>query len=138
MTNEVFNTDCLEYMKSLPDNAFDLAIADPPYGIGAAKMTMGSGKNHKWSKKAWDSNIPTQEFFTQLMRISANQIIWGGVITSHYHSMAIGSSGINSTQTYRLQKESWRGALPIAMYASSSSTPEPPTMEVASIPLKSQ
>ena len=45
--SEVFNMDCLEYMKTLPDNCFDLCIADPPYGIGAAKMTMGNGKNKK-------------------------------------------------------------------------------------------
>ena len=42
--SEVYNMDCLEYMKTIPDKFFDLCIADPPYGINAAKMTMGSGK----------------------------------------------------------------------------------------------
>ena len=78
MTSDVFNTDCLEYMRTLPDKAFDLAIADPPYGIGAAKMTMGSGKNKQWKKKDWDKSVPKQEFFTELMRVCKNQIIWGG------------------------------------------------------------
>lgn len=69
----------MEYMRSLPDKFFDLAIADPPYGIGAGKMTMGSGKNHKFSKtKDWDANIPDATFFDELMRVSSNQIIWGG------------------------------------------------------------
>ena len=73
--------DCMEYMKSLPDNAFDLAIVDPPYGIDAANMTMGKGSAndlgiHK--KKNWDKAIPQKEYFDELFRISKNQIIWGG------------------------------------------------------------
>ena len=78
MTSDVMNIDCLEYMRTLPDNAFQLAIADPPYGIGAASMTMGSGKNRQWTKKDWDTEIPMDEFFDELMRVSAEQIIWGG------------------------------------------------------------
>lgn len=78
MTSEVHNIDCLEYMRTLPDKAFDLAIADPPYGINAAKMTMGSGKNKQWGKRNWDNDVPSDDFFSELMRISENQIIWGG------------------------------------------------------------
>ena len=46
MTSEVFNTDCLEYMRTLPDKAFQLAIADPPYGINAPNMKMGEHKGY--------------------------------------------------------------------------------------------
>ena len=72
------NIDCLEAMKQMDDNQFDLAIVDPPYGIKASKMTMGSGK-HKFKKnKDWDSAIPSFEYFNELFRVSKNQIIWGG------------------------------------------------------------
>ncbi len=74
----LFHADCMEIMKQYPDKYFDLAIVDPPYGINAGKMTMGSGK-HKFSKdKDWDSAIPTAEYFAELFRVSENQIVWGG------------------------------------------------------------
>jgi site-specific DNA-methyltransferase (adenine-specific) len=74
----VYLEDCIEGMKRYADNHFDLAIVDPPYGINAGKMTMGSGK-HKFSKdKDWDSAIPSEEYFTELFRVSENQIVWGG------------------------------------------------------------
>lgn len=65
-------------MKGLPDKCFTLAIADPPYGINAAEMTMGSGKNKQWEKRNWDNDVPSDEIFSEIMRISENQIIWGG------------------------------------------------------------
>lgn len=78
MISETFNLDCIEGMKQYPDKYFDLAIVDPPYGIDAGKMTMGSGK-HKFKKgKDWDAGIPTEEYFLELFRVSKNQIIWGG------------------------------------------------------------
>jgi site-specific DNA-methyltransferase (adenine-specific) len=78
--------DCIEGMKQYADNHFDLAIVDPPYGINAGKMTMGSGK-HKFKKdKDWDSAIPSAEYFTQLFRVSKNQVVWGGnYFTEHLH-----------------------------------------------------
>ena len=75
--SEVYNTDCLEYMKTIPDKFFDLCIADPPYGINAAKMTMGRGKK-QWKKANWDSAVPSDEVFKEMFRVSKNQIIWGG------------------------------------------------------------
>lgn len=76
---EMLNCDCMEYMKTLPDKAFDLAIVDPPYGIGADNMTGGSGKNKRWKKgKNWDAGVPDRLYFDELFRISKNQIIWGG------------------------------------------------------------
>lgn len=69
---QAFNMDCMEFMKDKPDNYYDLAIVDPPYGIGGNKNTTG---NHKAIK--WDNNIPTQDYFDELSRVSNNQIIWG-------------------------------------------------------------
>ena len=75
----IYNQDCLEAMKEMKDNQFDLAIVDPPYGIGASEMTMGSGKNKKYKKgKKWDNETPTQKYFNEIQRVSKNQIIWGG------------------------------------------------------------
>ena len=92
MTSEVHNIDCLEYMRTLPDNYFQLAIADPPYGINAANMSntqsmrnrlqQGAGKLKdrilQIAKKDWDFYPPTQEFFDELFRVCENVIIWGG------------------------------------------------------------
>ena len=79
MTSEVFNTDCLEYMRTLPDKAFELAIADPPYGIGCDGKIGADhrGKCGDYTQKEWDSEAPAKEWFDELLRISENQIIWG-------------------------------------------------------------
>jgi len=78
---ELLNIDCMEYMKTLDDNAFDLAIVDPPYGIDAANMTMGKGSaidKGDMKRKNWDKSIPPESYFIELLRVSKNQIIWGG------------------------------------------------------------
>jgi len=75
----ITNEDNMALMARYPDKYFDLAICDPPYGIGASEMTMGSGKNKKYKKgKNWDNEIPSQDYFNELFRVSKNQIIWGG------------------------------------------------------------
>jgi len=78
MSVELLNIDCMEYMATLSDKAFDLAIVDPPYGLGE-KITNGGTWAAKLTKKdsAWDT-APTKEFFNELQRVSRNQIIWGG------------------------------------------------------------
>jgi len=84
--SEVTNEDCMEGMSRYPDKYFDLAIVDPPYGIDLANMNMGLGntpkaskaKNRKWKSKNWDNEIPSNEYFIELFRVSKNQIIWGG------------------------------------------------------------
>lgn len=78
MTIKLYNIDCMEYMATQPDNAFDLAICDPPYGIDI--INSGSAMTRYKSKNVenWDLNIPTPEYFTELFRVSKNQIIWGG------------------------------------------------------------
>ena len=77
--SEVYNMDCVAGMREYPDKYFDLAIVDPPYGIGAENHA-GNAENgwKQWDKKNWDSSIPNEEYFTELFRVSKNQIIWGG------------------------------------------------------------
>jgi len=76
---KITNEDNMRLMARYEDNHFDLAIVDPPYGINASEMTMGSGKNKKYSKgKKWDNKTPEQKYFDELIRVSKNQIIWGG------------------------------------------------------------
>lgn len=78
----LFNCDCMELMKEYPNEYFDLAIVDPPYGIKIDKFkTMGKKgtvniTNYKQSN--WDNNIPKKEYFNELFRVSKNQVIWGG------------------------------------------------------------
>ena len=83
----LYNMDCMELLKNTEDNYFDLAIVDPPYGIGfdgnttvkgkAGKAKTFSNKQHH-QKKGWDNKRPSKEYFQELFRVSKNQIIWGG------------------------------------------------------------
>lgn len=79
MNSRAYNTDCLAAMREMPDKAFDLAIVDPPYGIG------GQEGNSHWIRtkfsnkgKSWDDLTPSEQYFTELQRVSVDQIIWGG------------------------------------------------------------
>jgi site-specific DNA-methyltransferase (adenine-specific) len=72
--SEVKNMDCIEYMSQFPDNYFELAIVDPPYGIGVTK----NKRLNNNSNNDWDNEIPSKEYFNELFRVSKNQIIWGG------------------------------------------------------------
>lgn len=77
--SKVYNMDCMEYMKSIPDKFFDLAIVDPPYGINI-KESMGRRKGEKHSgrkKVTWDNKCPDKIYFKELFRVSKNQIVWG-------------------------------------------------------------
>ena len=78
--SEVYNMDCVAFMREYPDKFFDLAIVDPPYGIdmdGGQIGVNGSAKAKKYDKKDWDKSPPNIEFFMELLRVSKNQIIWG-------------------------------------------------------------
>jgi site-specific DNA-methyltransferase (adenine-specific) len=69
----------LELMKRYEDNHFDLAIVDPPYGIGFDGQKENKATNRKAHDfKGWDNAIPSEEYFNELKRVSKNQIIWGG------------------------------------------------------------
>lgn len=80
--SEVFNEDCMVGMARYPDKFFDVAIADPPYGIGAdgrRKYTGNLAKAANYvSFSRYDDQVPDSRYFTELERISKNQIIWGG------------------------------------------------------------
>lgn len=78
----VYNMDCMEFMKQVPDKFFDLAIVDPPYGIDINNQSQGKGggvaKKIEYTKYDWDKRAPDKEYFEELFRVSKNQIIWGG------------------------------------------------------------
>jgi len=87
----LFHADCMEIMKQYPDKYFDLAIVDPPYGIGASAdsrvggsytVNLGGVKKKVAAKtytpKDWDFSKPTIEYWNELKRVSKNQIVWGG------------------------------------------------------------
>ena len=81
MKSEVYNIDCIDFMKTLPDKYFDLVIADPPYGIkedGKKNHSRGClAKSQEYTPKDWDKKAMPKEFFDELIRVSKNQIIWG-------------------------------------------------------------
>ena len=89
MTVELVHGDCMDYMRGLPDKAFELAIVDPPYGIGASRNegfsevkrkngTVGKTLRAKHKKKEWDAAPPPPEYFEELRRVATVQIVWGG------------------------------------------------------------
>ncbi len=73
---ELLHCDSMEYLKSCDDNAFELAIVDPPYGLKRLK-TGGSFVNKYGSPGLWNSNKPNRDYFKELFRVSSSQIIWG-------------------------------------------------------------
>ena len=75
---DLLNIDCMEYMAGLDENAFDLAIVDPPYGIGMDGGNVGYKGNNNFEKKGWDKKAPSQIFFNELERVAKHRIIWGG------------------------------------------------------------
>ena len=79
---ELIHGDCMEYMAKMPDKSFDLAIVDPPYGIGDfTNSTLSEGRKVTVSKfngtVRWNDEIPKQEYFKEIIRVSKEQIIWG-------------------------------------------------------------
>ena len=81
--NQIILADCMDIMKNIPDKCFELAIVDPPYGLGK-RTTDGGGTNSQIKfmedirRSNWDDAAPQKEYFEELKRISKNQIIWGG------------------------------------------------------------
>lgn len=74
----VFNEDCVQGLKRFADNYFDLAIVDPPYMDGDNKALNTLGTNRlKFNIETFNS-APKQDYFTELFRVSKNQIVWGG------------------------------------------------------------
>lgn len=89
MSLTITNEDNMLLMARYPDNYFDLAIVDPPYGIGIDGQKKSINKNPKHNRKEhtqknWDNAIPTEEYFSELKRVSKNQIIWGANYFTEY------------------------------------------------------
>jgi len=85
--------DCMELMAEMPDGHFDLAIVDPPYGIGrdGAERTTGKhGGRKAHERKGWDSKPPGAEYFAELRRVSKDQIIWGANYCSEHLQASMG------------------------------------------------
>ena len=83
-----YNLDCMQAMREMPDNFIDLAIVDPPYGIGydsqvkkkaGQKYGVAAAAKKDYHASAWDDYIPDAEYFKELFRVSQNQIIWGAL-----------------------------------------------------------
>jgi site-specific DNA-methyltransferase (adenine-specific) len=93
--SEVYLMDCIEGMKHYHDKYFDLAIVDPPYGINRSGQTETFTKNPKhkrkhFENKGWDLSIPEMQYFTELFRVSQNQIIWGANYFTQYLPSSMG------------------------------------------------
>lgn len=73
-----YNMDCMDGMREFPDKYFDLAVVDPPYGIGMDGGEIGYKGLNIFEKKSWDKDIPPAEYFQELFRVSKNQVIFGG------------------------------------------------------------
>jgi len=84
--DRIIEGDCLIEMKQFPDKYFDLVLTDPPYGIGITDRSTVGGTNsktklakmHEYGKGSWDNAVPSPEVFTEIFRVSKNQIIFGG------------------------------------------------------------
>lgn len=82
----IYQGDCMDLLRATPDKFYDLAIVDPPYGLavdeemakdGNTKRGKSASKRREYVFKGWDKTPPEKEYFTELMRVSKNQIIWG-------------------------------------------------------------
>jgi len=83
MLIKLYHQDCIKAMLNMTDQQYDLAIVDPPYGI--KDRMQGSKRFGKQSKNIdWNKNIPTQEYFNELFRVSKNQIIFGANYYANY------------------------------------------------------
>lgn len=85
--NKIINADCLDILKQLPDKCVDLVLTDPPYGIDYGGQLKGKGDGNggidkngwrSWDAPEWDKERPSKELFDEIIRVSKNQIIWGG------------------------------------------------------------
>lgn len=93
--SEVYNEDCIAGMKRYPDKYFDLAVVDPPYGIGRSGHYGVKAKNpkHNWKAyawKDWDNKPPTYEYWSELFRVTKHQVIWGANYFTEYLPASMG------------------------------------------------
>ena len=125
----LYNADCLSAMLEMADNQFDLAIVDPPYGIGFDKENermsagirkdgtqrkMQSWKNPKpknYTQKDWDKERPSKQYFDELLRVSKKQIIWGANYFTDLLPVsggwAVWSKGVPETMSLSMGEMAW-------------------------------
>lgn len=128
--NEAYLMDCMDYMKTLPDNAFDLAVVDPPYG-GNDAIGLTNNLNYKKqlakrsNYKVFKNEQPNKEYFQELKRVSKNQIVWGvnfynvdgltgGRIVWDKHGTAFGRAEIayySGSKSVEIFDYTWNGML---------------------------
>lgn len=85
--SETYNENCMALMARYPDKHFDLAVVDPPYGINMDIRRMNGSRVEKKIKSIlhfWDNSIPNKDYFSELIRVSKKQIIWGGNYMTDY------------------------------------------------------
>lgn len=123
----LFNVDCMEFMASVPDNYYDLAIVDPPYGnidaIGLAdNKKKGKQATKRTNYKLFENIAPNDEYYIELERVSKNQIVWGGnflglcggVIVWQKNGTAFGEAEVAICSTHksvRVFEYTWNGML---------------------------
>lgn len=87
LLNKIHHVDCLDFMRNLPPKSIDLILTDPPYGIDYGGQLKGKGNGKGGADKngwksydcpEWDKERPSKEIFDEILRVSKNQIIWGG------------------------------------------------------------
>jgi site-specific DNA-methyltransferase (adenine-specific) len=104
---ELLNIDCMEYMATVPDKYFDLAMVDPQYGIG--QTWMKSKTTYKYGRNEFNNKPMRKKYFTELFRISKNQIIWGANYYCHYlpirNSWLIWDKNRNAGKTFMSECE---------------------------------
>ena len=100
--NKLYNMDCMQGMKEFPDGFFDLAIVDPPYGIGIdgqKKRVCGYPKHNRTEHlgKIWVKTITPPEYFREMERVSKAQVIWGGITSFRFLNKGI-KAGLYGTR----------------------------------------
>lgn len=121
-----FNMDCMEFMKDIPDNHYDLACVDPPYGNTTDVMNVNNtGKKHSAKRtqtKLYENIAPDQSYFDELKRISKRQIIWGanffglkgGYICWNKNGTAFGEAELaydSGSMAVRVFEYTWNGMI---------------------------
>lgn len=93
LVGQILNADCIDILRELPDKCIDLVLTDPPYGIGYDKQAnrvsgtfQGNGVARRgiYKKSNWDNKTPDPVVFHEIMRVSKEQIIWGGNYIANY------------------------------------------------------
>lgn len=121
----LYQMDCMELLKATPDKFYELAFVDPPYGIDAAntfggevrKSGNGAAMKSAFEKKVWDLEIPNNEYFKELFRVSKNQVVWGANYMTEHLPASMGwvvwdkDNGTTKFSDCELAYTSFQGAL---------------------------